>query len=184
MASRKASRPKAQEGRVGESMFILRLVRWGDLFSLLNAACGMLAIMLSIGRRLDIAVGLLLAAVFFDAIDGKVARWTGPGVLGKHLDSLADMVSFGVAPAIFAYSLYPIGIAPVIYVIFVMAGALRLARFNAAGGGGAFAGMPITANGIIVPFLYVVGFDAHLLPFFFVILSFLMVAHFRLKKIV
>ena len=77
--------------------------------------------------------GLPLLGLLFDIADGKVARWmsTGPSMLGQELDSLSDLISFGVAPACLAWS---IGLRTfldkVCLVVFVCAGLARLARFN------------------------------------------------------
>ncbi|MCC7029686.1 MAG: CDP-diacylglycerol--serine O-phosphatidyltransferase [Chitinophagaceae bacterium] len=106
---------------------------------------------------------IFIAAVF-DLFDGMVARWLGVhSPIGKDLDSLADVVSFGVAPSMIlfkmlwaAYMMKPhaidvsmIGLAPAF--LFACFGALRLARFNNSGGSTAyFTGVPIPAAGLVV----------------------------------
>jgi phosphatidylserine synthase len=75
-----------------------------DLFTLLNAACGVLAVFGAIRGQFAWAILGLLTAVVCDYLDGTIGRWLGiPHAFGKELDSLADVVSFGMAPAVFAY---------------------------------------------------------------------------------
>ena len=86
---------------------MLRSFHVADVFTLANAACGTGAVFLSMGYVADGGIakiygvgGVLLAAVVFDFLDGHVARWRhSASPLGRELDSLADIVSFGVAPA-------------------------------------------------------------------------------------
>jgi CDP-diacylglycerol--serine O-phosphatidyltransferase len=108
---------------------------------------------------------LIVFAMFFDTIDGRVARLTKTqSAFGVQLDSLADVVSFGVAPALLAYrwSLHTLGFAGlVVAFVYLACGAIRLARFNvlaSAPGGGApkkpgkyILGLPIPgAAGLVV----------------------------------
>lgn len=78
-----------------------------NLITLLNLACGTLAIVLALEGQWQWAVYLVLAASVFDFLDGFVARLLNAySETGKQLDSLADMVSFGVLPAVFIYTLF------------------------------------------------------------------------------
>ena len=80
-----------------------RLPRLPDLLTTANLCCGVLSILLASQGQLTIACGLIFLAAFFDVLDGLAARAMGGGSeLGKQLDSLADMVSFGIAPAFIA----------------------------------------------------------------------------------
>ena len=118
---------------------MLRSFALADLFTLGNAACGTVSIFLCLSyiaeddrRFLWMAFVLLPIALILDAFDGYVARkrqkWSG---LGADLDSLADIVSFGVAPAVLAYTLGMRGFwDAVVLVYFVCCGISRLARFN------------------------------------------------------
>jgi len=99
-----------------------------------NVACGVSSIILGIDRRFEVAAFLILLAAFFDLIDGKVARLVGStSPFGVQLDSLADVISFGVAPPVLLHTiLYQqydrLGLSLVlIYTLFT---ALRLARYN------------------------------------------------------
>ena len=78
------------------------------------------------------AAWLIIASALLDGIDGKVARYSkGSSRFGIELDSLADVISFGVAPMVLVYTLKPFGeLTWVPCVLFLMCGAIRLARFN------------------------------------------------------
>ena len=95
---------------------------------------GFFAITKAISGEFETASMWIFAAMFFDGMDGRVARWTnGQSSIGEQLDSLADMVSFGVAPALVAYmwQLHQFGrIGYSVAFIFCACAALRLALFN------------------------------------------------------
>jgi archaetidylserine synthase len=125
---------------------ILKLIKLPDLFSILNALFGFTAILFVLGgtsvteKSIKNALILILLAVVADGLDGIVARNVESSPLGKYLDSLADMLSFGVAPAIIVYVLSKNYFAvPSMYInvvlafcgAYVISGMLRLARFDA-----------------------------------------------------
>lgn len=105
-----------------------------NLFTALNMACGFVATILSWKGEFYHACIILLLGSIFDSVDGKVARLTGTqSSFGEQFDSMSDVISFGLAPSFIAYNYYftqygRIGI--VIPFIFLLCGALRLARFN------------------------------------------------------
>ncbi len=105
-----------------------------NLFTSLNLFCGFLSVIQSSKGSFENAAWFIIAASIFDALDGFMARLTkSSSELGVELDSLSDVVSFGLAPAFLLYSAYfyrlnSIGI--LISSIPVIAGAFRLARFN------------------------------------------------------
>ncbi|ADE56399.1 MULTISPECIES: CDP-diacylglycerol--serine O-phosphatidyltransferase [Aminobacterium] len=120
-----------------------------------NLLCGMLSLILTFHGRFLPAAWLIFFAVFFDFMDGKVARSLGGGTqFGLEYDSLADVVSFGVAPAILVYANYLQGFAGVTGALavcfFALCGALRLARFNIVHVPGPFQGLPIPAGGLFL----------------------------------
>lgn len=102
--------------------------------TLMGLASGLTAIRLAIGHEWQLAVIAVICAMVFDMLDGRAARQFGADTrFGAQLDSLADLVSFGIAPALIAYNwtLSELGeLGWVAAVIFCIAGALRLARFN------------------------------------------------------
>lgn len=146
-----------------------------NLLTLLNLACGTIAITLALEGQWQWAVYLLLLAAGFDFFDGLAARLLKAGSeVGKQLDSLADMVSFGVAPAIFIYGLFrvqftalpssaegegfPIIMQWVVYLSLIIVpafSAIRLARFNLQETGETFfTGLPTPAHALFWAGIY------------------------------
>lgn len=107
-----------------------------NLITLLALCSGVTAIRLAVEGRYQVAVAAVILAIFLDAVDGRLARYLkGTSRFGAELDSLADFVNFGVAPAILIYfwslnAMKPLGW--IISLMLSMACALRLARFNVA----------------------------------------------------
>ena len=106
-----------------------------SLFTLINLFLGFIAIINIQQGNYIIACYVLLAAGAFDSVDGKLARMLGiPTNFGKEIDSLADMVSFCLAPALLVYALYTQNMpgisGEVIASVPLIMGAIRLARFN------------------------------------------------------
>ncbi len=102
----------------------------------MNLVCGFLSILMASHGDFLLASWLILIANIFDILDGRLARLTSvESMFGAELDSLCDLVSFGVAPAFLVYTRYfkdgNLGmIGMLVAVLFVLCGALRLARFN------------------------------------------------------
>lgn len=133
-----------------------------SFFTLLALCAGLTSIRMGIEERYDLALGLIVFAALLDGIDGRIARLLkASSRFGAELDSLADFVNFGVAPALLIFnwglgSLKSLGWICVM--IFALASALRLARFNVAieddqqpkWRKGFFTGMPTPAAAIIV----------------------------------
>jgi len=110
-----------------------------DWFTLANAVCGtgalfstMTYLQTSDVTHVYIACGLVFAALIFDILDGRIARWRQKtSTMGRELDSLADVISFGVAPAIIGYGCGMQGLFDrVVLAYFVACGVSRLARYN------------------------------------------------------
>lgn len=121
-----------------------------SLFTVGNMLCGFAAILHAIHGNLDLAGKLILLAGFLDGLDGRIARLTNStSEFGKEYDSLADVVSFGVAPAVLAYQWGLHGMGRwgwLVAFLFVVAGSVRLARFNVKATHGDrryFTGLPI-----------------------------------------
>ncbi|MEO8137726.1 MAG: CDP-diacylglycerol--serine O-phosphatidyltransferase, partial [Betaproteobacteria bacterium] len=118
---------------------MIREFHLADWLTLSNAFCGVGALFsmmtyLQTGnvRHVFFACGLIPAALVFDVLDGRVARWRAQSsAMGRELDSLADVISFGVAPAVIAYGCgMQEAVDRVILVFFVACGVSRLARYN------------------------------------------------------
>lgn len=124
-----------------------------SLFTLGNMFCGYACIVYAMRGEYETAAPFIGFAIVLDMLDGRIARMTGTASdFGVEFDSLADVISFGVAPAIlsFSWGLQPLGrIGWAVGFLFVSAAALRLARFNiqSASGGDKryFVGMPSPA---------------------------------------
>lgn len=106
-----------------------------NTFTALNMGCGFLAILYGIQGEFYRACMFIVLAAIFDSVDGRVARMTNTqSSFGEQFDSLSDLISFGLSPAIVYYFRF-LGDAGrpgiVVAFIFVLCGALRLARFNA-----------------------------------------------------
>ncbi len=131
---------------------IIRLIKPADMITLFGALLGFGSIIMTGSGQYESALVLILAAVIADAADGAVARLSGCGILGANLDSLADVISFGVAPAVAAFIfLNEFGaLAWASAGFFLVCGILRLARFNVSGKKDSFEGIPITSGGFIV----------------------------------
>lgn len=160
-----------------------------NLITILNMSFGGAAIMATLNESYNYSVLFIFIAAFLDRYDGKVARkFNQESELGKQLDSMGDVISFGVAPALLMYevALTDFGVAGMFMtVLYIACGALRLARFNVMEATGYFVGLPITAAGTLLTFSF---FFAHALSpvvymFLFPTLAILMISTFTLKKV-
>ena len=130
-----------------------------------NLASGFLAVLFAAAGDFVLAAALVLAAAVLDLLDGAIARngyegEDGLSEFGKNLDSLADVVSFGAAPAFAAYAAV-LEVRPVLglagCLVFFVCGALRLARFPLVGRPDRFVGLPIPPAGLLVAALAALG---------------------------
>ncbi|WP_421617302.1 CDP-diacylglycerol--serine O-phosphatidyltransferase [Brevibacillus sp. TJ4] len=156
-----------------------------NILTVSNLFLGILAIILAFQGEhyVDYAAITVIIGMLADGLDGRVARMlNAQSEFGKELDSLSDVITFGVAPAFIMYvvvlqDLNMLGI--IITAIFPICGALRLARFNVqAGVPGYFIGLPITAAGGVLATLalYHQVFNVALLAASMLLLAFLMVS--------
>ncbi|HTT47969.1 MAG TPA: CDP-diacylglycerol--serine O-phosphatidyltransferase [Pseudolabrys sp.] len=143
-----------------------------NLITLLALCAGLTAIRMAVESRLDLALAAIVLAATLDGIDGRIARMLkGTSRFGAELDSLADFVNFGVAPALILYfwGLYELKSAGwIAALVFAICAGLRLARFNVmiddpnqpAWAGNFFTGIPAPAGAITVLlpiYLYFLG---------------------------
>ena len=141
-----------------------------DLVSLANACSGFLAVVMVSTGNLLLASQFMLLAVIFDSVDGWVARRTNrvdEHGFGKNMDSLSDVISFGVAPGMLlftacqSFSIQYINI--LVSLLIVICGILRLSRFNVLAdssdvpGGDKFVGLPIPITALILGSFYISG---------------------------
>jgi CDP-diacylglycerol---serine O-phosphatidyltransferase len=184
---------------------MIRSFHLADLFTIANGFCGMTALFQAMAFlstherwRLDVAALLIPVALLFDVLDGRIARWRHQASpLGRELDSLADVISFGVAPAAIAFAA---GLDTVLDTLgltfFALCGLSRLARYNVTaealsaetGKVAYFEGTPIPSS--IVPLailmfafhrtmllpVRILGLEFHLLALVFVLSGMLMIS--------
>ncbi|MFP4039568.1 MAG: CDP-diacylglycerol--serine O-phosphatidyltransferase [Desulfosudaceae bacterium] len=180
---------KTEHKRLRKSIYVLP-----NIFTTLNLFCGFSAVIASIEGSFTKAALLILAAMVFDTLDGKVARATRTtSRFGVEYDSLADLISFGLAPGLMMYLwiLQPLGkFGWIAAMVFLACGALRLARFNThvdTSDNNYFTGLPIPAGAgmlaALVLLLFRLEVSAQSLPFLIYLvpasmyaLSFLMVS--------
>ncbi|KAF0166253.1 MAG: phosphatidylserine synthase [Rhodocyclaceae bacterium] len=204
--------------RLNKPFAMIREFHLADWFTLGNAVCGMGALFsvmtylqTSEVMHVYFACGMVLAALVFDVLDGRIARWRQEAsTMGRELDSLADVISFGVAPAAIAYGCGMQGLYDrIVLVYFVACGVSRLARYNitaeALSEGGSkvkyFEGTPIPTSLLLVALMFVAawqgalreslwfgqvefaGFVLHPLVLVFAVSGSLMVSRIRFPKI-
>jgi CDP-diacylglycerol--serine O-phosphatidyltransferase len=197
---------------------MIREFHFADWFTLANAVCGTGAVLTSMTyletgdvTRLFLASGAIFAALVFDVLDGRIARWRQTSsALGRELDSLADVISFGVAPAALAYACGMQGFLDrVVLAYFVACGVSRLARYNVtaetlSGGTGKvayFEGTPIPTSIVLVGVLAlaayvgatgdglwfgeveIAGFRLHWLSLLYAVSGSLMISRIRIPKL-
>lgn len=164
-----------------------------NLFTLGNLGFGILSIMMTFQSNYRWASVFIVFAALMDRYDGRVARFLNVSSdIGKELDSLADLVSFGVAPSILIFDLYtfinlPAMIGYAVLLLFPLAGAYRLARYNSSDFSGVFTGIPITIAGLLMAMYAFVTtphpVNAPLTIILMLILSYLMVSKLKFKKV-
>ncbi len=160
-----------------------------NILTLLNLTLGGFAIIFTTQNEFKVSLLLIFIAALTDRFDGMAARKLNiVSEFGKQLDSMCDIISFGVAPALLIYQavLFEYGAPGALFtIIFIGSGAVRLARFNVSDNKGYFVGLPITAAGCLLTlsFLAIPVLPSYLYMYWILLLSFLMISTFELKKI-
>ena len=177
-----------------------------NILTLVGVCIGLTSIKFALDAKYGLAIISIVFAAVIDGLDGRIARLIrGTSKVGKELDSLTDVISFGVAPAfiMFFWSLNSLGkFGWLLCLIYVVCVALRLARFNVSSNeepswrDNFFEGIPSPAGGVLVlmPLIYSLsGFEIFnlnyniIVPILFIIISFLLISKFptySLKKII
>lgn len=159
-----------------------------NIITLTNLSLGGFAIIEGLKGNLNLSLLLIFVAALADRFDGMVARkFNIESELGKQLDSMSDIISFGVAPALLIYQgiLFEFGAPGTFFtVLYIGCGAFRLARFNITEANSYFTGLPITVAGCIatLSFLFIPYSPPQVFIFIMIILSFLMISPFKIKK--
>lgn len=167
-----------------------------NVFTFINLSCGIISILSVMNEKYALSGAFILLAGLVDRYDGRIARFLNVSSdLGKELDSLADLVSFGVAPSILVYILFNLNsfgpnglLGYVVLLLFPICGAYRLARFNTTNFDGSFTGVPITIVGCFMALISLILLNLNITAPIYVIVilmiigSYLMVSTLRLKK--
>ncbi len=165
-------------------MKFIKLLKITDAITLANVVLALLAIFCALHGKLNTAAGLMLVSVFFDYSDGAWSqRLNIANHFGRELDSLADVICFGVTPVLFVFSIYHDARYFPVYALFLAAGVLRLARHNTVAPNGYFEGMPITLNGLFIPVLYLCDAHALITHGYMTIAAFFMLSSIRVPKL-
>ncbi len=176
-----------------------------NIMTLIGVCIGLSSIKFALDSKYELAIIAIIFAAVIDGLDGRIARLIkGTSKVGKELDSLTDVISFGVAPAFIMYfwSLNSLGkFGWLLCLIYVVCVALRLARFNVSSNADPswrdnfFEGVPSPAGGVLVlmPLIYSLsGFEFFklnyeiIVPIFFILVSLLLISKvptYSLKKI-
>ncbi|UOE92482.1 CDP-diacylglycerol--serine O-phosphatidyltransferase [Alkalihalobacillus sp. LMS39] len=163
-----------------------------NMFTLGNLYCGFLSIGFAASGQYNNAAILILIGMMLDSMDGRLARMLhADSELGKELDSLADIVTFGIAPSFLVYYTYFHQFGNLGFIVaglFPLFGAYRLARFNISTKTASkhyFTGVPITAAGGILALLTLFGYwiPQIVTTVIFTALCFLMVSKLRIPSL-
>ena len=167
-----------------------------DVISILNLVFGFLAILMVIGNHLTYASLCILVAVVFDSVDGWVSRKLNredPFGFGKNIDSLADIVSFGVAPSVLLYYLglqisdWAAYLVAIVAVFTLVCGILRLTRYNVIADKinyHGFVGFPIPGTAIVLASYYLSGlFNTAVASILMLFAGYLMISTIRYPKV-
>ncbi|TDX53257.1 CDP-diacylglycerol--serine O-phosphatidyltransferase [Orenia marismortui] len=161
------------------------------MITMCNLSCGIFALLAIIKKEFQLAPFFVLLAGLFDVLDGRVARSLDVvSDLGKELDSLSDIISFGIAPTILVWNVALLdlgGLGLLLVLLFPIAGALRLARYNISDFEGAYVGVPITVAGSILAFISFFALK-YLIPIeiwivLIILLSYLMISKVKIPKL-
>jgi CDP-diacylglycerol--serine O-phosphatidyltransferase len=177
-------------------MDIIRWVKLPDLITIVNALLGFTALLMATYGDIMCALILIFIAAVADGMDGIVARSIEHGVLGSELDSLADLISFGVAPAVIVFLFFACGASYFTYHLicafsaaYLVCGMLRLVKYSLSASEmrPEFAGLPITASALCIASFVIIQqsfqfHDVFVIPLLG-ILSFLMISGISYPKI-
>ena len=159
------------------------LLRISDLLSILNLSFGFISIAFSLSGKYWLSLSFILLSILGDGLDGLVARSLGEGELGERIDSLADMVSFSIAPSALAYSLYrSIYIMPFL-ILYLGCSAVRLSAYHLFKKEDSFVGLPVSACCLMISSACMFSMDVFLMDIMLIVLSLDMVSKIPYPKV-
>ncbi len=160
-------------------------INLANTLTLLNGISGFVSVILSANGFFSAAAVMILLGVVFDWLDGKAARFFNEvSTLGRELDSLSDLVTFGVAPAMLVSMIDKSLFSYATACLFVFSAALRLGRFNIQRIKGVFFGFPTTINGVLLPLLVLFSSPAIIFPWYLLLMAVLMNIPVRIPKVI
>lgn len=168
------------------------MMKIADIASLLNAISGMLAVLAAYYQKPILTAALLILAVVFDAIDGPLARRYPSDtdeIFGETMDSLADVISFGVAPSLIIMILYNNMLMIIPTILLISCGILRLSRYNTiityqTGPTKTFIGVPIPVSSFMLSIILLSGINnSYIVLIIMTIIAVSMITSFKYTKI-
>ncbi|MCK4348757.1 MAG: CDP-alcohol phosphatidyltransferase family protein [Thermoplasmatales archaeon] len=170
---------------------MIKLLSIADVVSLTNAVLGFLSIIMIFLGEIRFSFSLILLALLADGLDGIIARKTRHSELGEYMEAMGDMISLGIAPAVFVYKNYNIAVSECIYwhsllvivlIVFLSFNIVRLASFHIIKEKTFFVGLPASASAIIILIMTYFNIEVtYVLPVI-VIISLMLISNVRFLK--
>jgi phosphatidylserine synthase len=173
---------------IKELFSIFSSVEFPHMLTLIHLVLGMVSVMFAVSGDFLLASVCMIVAVVFDLLDDKVAKIMKKMTsFGYALERIAGLVSFGVAPVVLAYQTTPDTgsgwiFAVIIYIVFLCAAALQIARMHVSEKEHHYEGLPVILNGLVIPLFYFVGLTKWY-PLIFILFAIGMVSSFRIRKV-
>ena len=170
---------------------MIKLLSVADVVSLTNAIFGFLSIIMIFLGEIRFSFSLILLALLADGLDGIIARKIRRSELGEYMEAMGDMISLGIAPAVFVYNNYNIAVSECIYwhslliivlIVFLSFSIVRLASFHIIKEKTFFVGLPASASAIIILIITYFNIEVtYVLPVI-VIISLMLISNVRFPK--
>ena len=171
---------------------MIKLISIADLISITNALLGFFAIIMLFIDNIHYSFSLILLAMIADGIDGLVARKTKHSNLGEYIEAMGDMISLGIAPALFVYHIYSKDIfinnnieyflLILILTIFLFFNIIRLSSFHILKEENIFIGLPASASTIIILIISYLKIEFIYLMIIMLIISIMLISNIRFPK--
>jgi len=170
---------------------MIKLLSIADVVSLTNAVLGFLSIVMIMLGEIRFSFTFILLALIADGLDGVVARKTRHSEIGEYMEAMADMISLGIAPAIFVYNSYNITVSECIYwhilliivlIVFLSFSIVRLASFHIIKEKAFFIGLPASTSTIIILVTTYLNIEFIHILLVIIIMSFAMISNVRFPK--
>ncbi|MEA3458379.1 MAG: CDP-alcohol phosphatidyltransferase family protein [Candidatus Thermoplasmatota archaeon] len=170
---------------------MIKLLSIADIVSLTNAILGFLSIIMIFLGEIRFSFSLILLALLADGLDGIIARKTRHSELGEYMEAIGDMISLGIAPAVFVYSNYNIAVSECIYwhslliivlIVFLSFNIVRLASFHIIKEKTFFVGLPASASAIIILVMAYFNIEVTYVLLVIVITSLMLISNVRFPK--